>query len=146
MFVQARKPSVANAVTEPEATGCNASKSGQIVGFDEFYAATLKGSEGARFYISTAPGAEPGDSYGLAGDSVEAMAKPLGTRIATGRNLASVAYACQEAAAPAGIVYQDYVEITPISGGVSTGVQFYCVGALPVSSIEKGKASQEVAS
>ena len=66
--------------------------------------------------------------------------------IATGRNLASVAYACQEAAAPAGIVYQDYVEITPISGGVSTGVQFYCVGALPVSSIEKGKASQEVAS
>ena len=77
MLVQARKPSVANAVTEPEATGCNASKPGQIVGFDEFYAATLKGEEGARLYISTAPGAESGDSYGLAGDSVEAMATAL---------------------------------------------------------------------
>ena len=75
----AHSPQVANAVeeTEPEATGCNASKPGQIVGFDEFYAATLKGSEGERLYISTAPGAVPGDSYGLAGDSVEAIATAL---------------------------------------------------------------------
>ena len=55
----------------------------QVIGFDEFYVAILKGEDEARLYISHALGAEPGDSYGLAGDSVEALAKPLGTRIAT---------------------------------------------------------------
>ncbi len=57
--------------------------------------------------------------------------------IATGNNLASVTYACQVAAGQAGILYQDYVEIAPISGGISTGIRFYCVGELPVSFIQK---------
>ena len=61
--------------------------------------------------------------------------------IATGNNRASVVYACQEAARQAGIVYQDYVEIAPISGGIATGIRFYCVGELPVSFIQKGVAT-----
>ncbi|MEM1281593.1 MAG: hypothetical protein AAGG53_16575, partial [Cyanobacteria bacterium P01_H01_bin.152] len=66
--------------TEPEnadSTECQASKPGQIVGFEAFYAATLKGEATERLYISKAPGASPGQSYGLAGDAVEAMATAL---------------------------------------------------------------------
>ncbi len=68
------------AETKPEAvkpTDCAASQPGQVIGLDEFYAATLKGDDNERLYISHAPGAEPGDSYGLAGDAVEAIATAL---------------------------------------------------------------------
>ncbi|MEO1095981.1 MAG: hypothetical protein AAFX01_13890 [Cyanobacteria bacterium J06638_28] len=68
------------AQAEPEnadSTTCQTSKPGQIVGFEVFYAATLKGEAAARLYISQAPGASPGKSYGLAGDAVEAMATAL---------------------------------------------------------------------
>ena len=63
--------------------------------------------------------------------------------IATGDNRAAVAYACQEAARRAGIVYQASVAIVPISGGMSTGVQFYGVGELPVASIQQGVRADE---
>ncbi len=59
------------------AKDCSTSKPGQVIGFDEFYAAKLKEGNAERLYISAAPGAEPGESYGLAGDSVEAIATAL---------------------------------------------------------------------
>ncbi|MEL6326086.1 MAG: hypothetical protein AAFQ61_04170 [Cyanobacteria bacterium J06626_23] len=70
----------ASTETEPEAVNpsdCTDSQPGQVIGLDEFYAATLKGNDNEQLYISHAPGAEPGDSYGLAGDAVEAIATAL---------------------------------------------------------------------
>ena len=67
--------------TEPEAdvtqpTECEGSP-GRVIGLDAFYAATLQGDAGDRLYISTAPGAVAGSSYGLVGDEVEAIATAL---------------------------------------------------------------------
>ncbi|MEL6326404.1 MAG: hypothetical protein AAFQ61_05805 [Cyanobacteria bacterium J06626_23] len=70
----------ASTETETEAvkpTDCAASNPGQVIGFDEFYVATHTGKDDARLYISQAPGAAPGDSYGLAGDAVEVIATAL---------------------------------------------------------------------
>lgn len=72
-------PPTSDEATEPKANesipqDCGASQPGKITGFDEFLPATLQGDKNQKLYISTAPGAQPGASYGVAGDEVEAMA------------------------------------------------------------------------
>lgn len=62
---------------EAEADTCETSQPGQIIGFEEFYQATLKGDNSEKRFISAAPAAPPGKSYGIAGESVEAMAMTL---------------------------------------------------------------------
>ena len=79
---QVKQANTASPVTtEPEAdvtqpTECEGSP-GRVIGLDAFYAATLQGDVGERLYISTAPGAVAGASYGLVGDEVEAIAIAL---------------------------------------------------------------------
>lgn len=78
----AQAPAAAAAAPTPDeletvAATCTASKVGQVIGFEAFYTATLTGPASSRLYISRAPGAAPGKSYGLPGDTVEAIATTL---------------------------------------------------------------------